>query len=65
MPEAERPLRIATEITIRLGALALLIGWCGVILFPFLLPLAWGAILAVALHGPCQALAVQIGRAHV
>ena len=61
MPEAERPLRIATEITIRLGALALLIGWCGVILFPFLLPLAWGGILAIALHGPCQSLAMRLG----
>jgi predicted PurR-regulated permease PerM len=61
MPESERPLRLATEITIRLGALALLIGWCGVILFPFLLPLAWGAILAVALHGPCQILSQRLG----
>lgn len=61
MPDTERPLRLATEITIRLGALALLIGWCGVILFPFLLPLAWGAILAVALHGPCQMLSQRLG----
>jgi predicted PurR-regulated permease PerM len=61
MPDTERPLRIATEITIRLGALALLLGWCGVILFPFLLPLAWGGILAIALHGPCQMLAQRLG----
>ncbi len=61
MPESEQPLRIATEITIRLGALALLIGWCGVILFPFLLPLAWGGILAIALHGPCQMLSQRLG----
>lgn len=61
MPDTERPLRLATEITIRLGALALLIGWCGVILFPFLLPLAWGAILAVALHGPFQLLSNRLG----
>ena len=61
MSDAERPLRIATEVTIRLGSLALLIGWCGVILFPFLLPLAWGVILAIALHGPCQLLSERLG----
>lgn len=60
-PEHEQTLRLATAVAIRLGVLALLIGWCGVILFPFLLPIAWGAIIAVALHGPYQLLRGRLG----
>lgn len=37
------------DIAIKLGAVALLIGWCFAILRPFILIVMWGAILAVAL----------------
>jgi len=40
----------AIEITIKIGALALLIGWCFLILKPFLSPVVWGIIIAVALY---------------
>lgn len=38
------------DITIRLGALALLVAACFWILAPFLMAVAWGAIIAVAVH---------------
>ncbi|MFM7275512.1 MAG: AI-2E family transporter [Gammaproteobacteria bacterium] len=60
-PDHERQLRLATAVAIRLGVLALLIGWCAVIRFPFLLPIAWGAIIAVALHGPYRMLRARLG----
>jgi predicted PurR-regulated permease PerM len=54
--ERQRSLARATDIAIRIGGLALLIGGCFVIVSPFLLPIVWGAIIAVALHGPYAAL---------
>jgi len=51
----------ATDIAIRIGTLALLIGWCAVIVAPFLLPIAWGCIIAVALYGPFQSLCAWLG----
>jgi predicted PurR-regulated permease PerM len=38
----------AVEITIRLGLILLLLGWCFQIVRPFLVPTVWGAIIAVA-----------------
>ena len=38
----------ATEATIRIGILALLIAWCFTIIKPFLIPGIWGVIIAVA-----------------
>lgn len=40
----------AVEIAIRLGLLGLLIGWCFIILSPFISLLLWGVIIAVAIH---------------
>jgi predicted PurR-regulated permease PerM len=59
--EQQRVLGRATDVAIRLGSLALLVGWCFVIVSPFLLPIAWGAIIAVALHGPYAALRDRLG----
>jgi predicted PurR-regulated permease PerM len=59
--EQQRALGRATDVAIRLGSLALLVGWCFVIVSPFLLPIAWGAIIAVALHGPFSALRERLG----
>jgi predicted PurR-regulated permease PerM len=58
--EREASLARATDVAIRLGGLALLLGGCFVIVSPFLLPLAWGAIIAVALHGPFVALRARL-----
>ncbi len=38
------------DVFIRLGLLALLASWCYLIVKPFLLPVLWGLILAVAFH---------------
>lgn len=38
------------ETAIRLGALAVLLIWCFQILQPFIIPLVWGIIIAVAIH---------------
>jgi predicted PurR-regulated permease PerM len=35
------------EAVIRIGLIAGLIGWCFMIARPFLIPIAWGAIIAV------------------
>jgi predicted PurR-regulated permease PerM len=59
-----RRLREVTDLVIRLGALALLIGWCGVILLPFLMPIAWGVIIAIAIYRPYSRLSVRLGNRH-
>lgn len=38
------------ETTIRLGALAVMLIWCFQILQPFIVPVVWGIIIAVAIH---------------
>ena len=45
-------LRPALEITVRLLLLGLILGACFMIARPFLLPLVWGIIIAVAFHAP-------------
>ena len=50
--EPGRESAAATDTAIRLGALTLLIGYCAVIVAPFLLAITWGCIIAIALHGP-------------
>ncbi len=59
--DQQRELARATDVAIRLGALALLIGWCAVIVAPFLLAIAWGGIIAIALYGPFLALSQWLG----
>ena len=40
------------EAAIRIGVIAGLIAWCFVIARPFLVPIVWGAIIAIAVfHG--------------
>ena len=49
----------AVEIAIKIGVLTLLIGWCFLILKPFISPVVWGIIIAVAvypLHGRLTAI---------
>lgn len=61
---ADQQLRQITDLVIRLAALALLIGWCGVVLLPFLMPIAWGVIIAIALYGPYRRLGARLGNRH-
>jgi predicted PurR-regulated permease PerM len=51
------------EITIRLGLILLLLGWCFEIVRPFLVPMVWGGIIAVASsHGYGHLLTLLGGR---
>jgi predicted PurR-regulated permease PerM len=40
----------ATEVTIRLTAIAILAVWCFQIVSPFIIPIVWGIIIAVAMY---------------
>jgi predicted PurR-regulated permease PerM len=49
------------EIVIKLSVLALLIGWCILILKPFISPLVWGVIMAVAAYPLYSRLRSRLG----
>ncbi len=40
----------AIEIALKLGLLGLIVYWCFMILSPFLIPLIWGIIIAIAVE---------------
>lgn len=42
--------RNATEAAIRIGLVVLWVGWCFQILRPFIIPIVWGLIIAVAIY---------------
>lgn len=52
----------AIDVVLRVGLVALLIGWCVWIAQPFILPLLWGAIIAVALDPAHERLARGLGQ---
>jgi predicted PurR-regulated permease PerM len=49
------------EAVIRIGLIAGLIGWCFIIARPFLIPIAWGAIIAVTVFPGYEMLEVALG----
>lgn len=49
------------DITLRLGAMGLLVGACFWILSPFLMAVAWGAIIAVAVYPVFRWLSLRLG----
>jgi predicted PurR-regulated permease PerM len=50
MTEQQRFLSNALEATIRIGALILVAAWCFDIVKPFIIPIVWGIIIAVAIY---------------
>ena len=38
------------EATVRVGVLVVLVAWCLQIVWPFVVPLIWGIIIAIAAH---------------
>ncbi|MCP4260798.1 MAG: AI-2E family transporter [Planctomycetes bacterium] len=52
---------LAIDIAIRIGVLALLIAWCFQILRPFITPVIWGTIIAIALYPVCRKLSNLLG----
>ncbi len=52
--ESSPAIRTAVEIAIRLGAIALLVGWCLTIVAPFLGVVVWALIIAIAFDHPFE-----------
>lgn len=59
--EPTTPVRTAIEVSIRLGAIALLVAACLMIVAPFLGIVAWALIIAVAADGPHEKLSRSMG----
>jgi len=57
----ERIYKIAIDTTLRIGLLLAMIYWCFQIMSPFLYPIIWGSIIAVASYGSYQRLSSAIG----
>ena len=57
----ERIYKIAVDTTLRIGILLAMLYWCFHIMSPFLYPIIWGAIIAVASFGSYQRLSSAIG----
>jgi len=61
-PAAGQPDTSATiELVVRLGVLLILVGWCFMIMAPFVGPVAWGIIIAVAAAGAFSRLERFVG----
>jgi predicted PurR-regulated permease PerM len=59
--EGDRFLSRAVELSVRIGLVALLGVWCFQILRPFIAPVIWGAIIAVAVYPAHRKLAELLG----
>ncbi len=59
--ERAETMRRATEIAIRLGVLAIVVGWCLQIIAPFVGIVAWGMIIAIASTSPYEFLVRRLG----
>ena len=57
----ERITRLTIDTLLRVGILAALLVWCFAIISPFLYPIIWGIIIAVASYGSYQELSTRIG----
>ena len=53
--------RVAIELTLRVGLLLALVGWCVWLLLPFIEPLVWGTIIAIAVHPGYESLSARLG----
>jgi predicted PurR-regulated permease PerM len=60
-PENRELTRKATEVSVRLFLVAAVAYWCFLIFEPFLLPVVWGVVLAVALGPPFRRLESWLG----
>lgn len=59
--EESAPIRTAVEISVRLGLIILLVGWCLQIVAPFIGIVVWAAIIAIGAESPYEALVRWIG----
>ncbi|HMR29657.1 MAG TPA: AI-2E family transporter [Geminicoccaceae bacterium] len=56
--------RVAIELTLRVGLLLALVGWCVWLMLPFIEPLVWGTIIAIAVHPGYETLSARLGGRH-
>ena len=63
-PAGKDFLERALDATIRIGVLLVLIAWCFTIVRPFILPIAWGVIIAVAAYPGYQWMLRRLGGRH-
>ena len=61
MTQEKSYMELAIDIAIRIGVLALLIAWCFQILRPFITPVIWGTIIAIAFYPACKKLRDLLG----
>jgi predicted PurR-regulated permease PerM len=54
-------MRRATEVAIRIGVLAVVVGWCLTIVAPFIGIVVWGAIIAIGADTPYEAIVRWLG----
>ena len=54
-------IRMAVEIAIRLGVIALLVAWCLIIIAPFLRVVVWALIIAIAFDRPFETVCQSLG----
>ncbi len=57
----EESMRRATDIAVRLGALAIIVAWCLTIIAPFVGIVAWGLIIAIGVTGPYESVTKALG----
>ncbi len=61
LPARDTLLARAVDLTIRIGLLVALVLWCYEIIRPFIGPIAWGTIIAVALHPLHERVRIALG----
>jgi predicted PurR-regulated permease PerM len=61
MTQEKSYMEVAIDIAIRIGVLALLIAWCFQILRPFITPVIWGTVIAIAFYPACRKLRDLLG----
>ena len=61
MTQEKSYMEMAIDIAIRIGVLAFLMAWCFQILRPFITPVIWGTIIAIALYPVCRKLSNLLG----
>jgi len=61
MTQEKSYMTLAIDIAIRIGVLALMIAWCFQILRPFITPVIWGAIIAIAFYPVLKKLCDLLG----
>lgn len=58
---AQKDIKYIVQIVLQLGVLAFILGWCFIILSPFLMPIVWGLIIAITVYPLFAKLKAKLG----